>query len=156
MSAETSIVDKSVCELEIDLGEYRMMKDRLSAEKAGLQCQLADLKARCSIRLPQEKYHKIQVERAGVLKLLAEKEAEISELNQKAAELNTVKEVRKRQAGEILPSDMRRLVEIRDKWHGFSMDSDNHQKGREAAWKFSQELREVLAQIFNRKEFIDR
>lgn len=43
------------------------------------------------------------------------------------------------------------LVTIRDRWHDFSMEATNPKPAREAAWKFSQELRTVLKIYFDRK-----
>lgn len=145
---ELSIVEKSICELEIDDGEMLAMKQKFSAEKQALQGQLGELNAKCAIRLPQKEYQRIQTARSQIVKQLAEKETEIAALNRKRTELQTVMQVRKRQAGKFVPSDVKLLVEIRDRWHGFSMDSTNHQKAREVAYKISQELREFLKPRF--------
>lgn len=144
-----SIVEKAICELEIDDGELLSMKQRLSAEKQALQGSLAELNAKCATRLPNKEYQRIQSARGQIVKQLADKETEIGALNRQRAELNTVMQVRKRQAGKFVPSDVKALVEIRDRWHSFSMDSDNHQKAREVAWKISQELREFLKPHFH-------
>lgn len=143
-----SIVEKAICELEIDDGELLTMKQKLSAEKQALQGQLGELNAKCATRLPNKEYQRIQSARGQIVNQLAEKEIEICELNRQRAELQTVMQVRKRQAGKFVPSDVKLLTEIRDKWHAFSMDSDNHQKAREVAWKISQELREFLKPHF--------
>lgn len=143
-----SIVNKSIEQLEVDDGELRLIRQRLSAEKQALQGALGELNARCATRLPNKEYQKIQSARGQIVKQLAEKESELGEINSQRAELLTVLEVRKRQAGKFVPSDVKKLVEIRDRWHAFSMDSDNHQKAREAAWKISQELREFLKPHF--------
>lgn len=144
-----SIVNKSIEELEVDDGELRTMRQRLSAEKQALQGQLGELNARCATRLPTKEYQKIQSARGQIVKQLAEKESELGAINSQRAEVLTVLEVRKRQAGKFVPSDVKKLVEIRDRWHAFSMDSDNHQKAREVAWKISQELRELLKPHFH-------
>jgi uncharacterized protein YdaU (DUF1376 family) len=144
-----SIVKKTINELEIDAAEYCMMRKRLTAEKAALQSQLAEIKAACTTRLPQQKYHSLQKQRAQLVRQLMEKEQEIATLNETRVELNAVTQVRKRQAGMFSVGETRELVEIRDKWHGFSMDAANHQKAREVAWKISQELREVLKRHFD-------
>lgn len=146
---ELSIIEKSICELEIDDGELLTMKQRLSAEKQALQGQLGELNAKCATRMPQREYQRIQSARGQIVKQLAEKETEIGALNRQRAELQTVMQVRKRQAGKFVPSDVRLLVKIRDKWHAYSMDSNHHQKAREVAWKISQELREFLKPHFH-------
>jgi hypothetical protein len=140
-------LSKSVPELEIDDGEYRIARHRLSAEKQALQGQLSEINAKCSMRLKFSEYHKLQKARSELVKQLAEKEIEIGELNSRRAELSTVIEVRKHQ--EMGRHDIRQLVHIRDTWHAFSMDKANHQKAREAAWKFSQELGDVLKRFFS-------
>jgi hypothetical protein len=43
-----------------------------------------------------------------------------------------------------------REVNIRDRWHEFSMEKSNTQSAREAAFKFSQELREILKRHFQK------
>jgi len=144
-----SIVNKSIEELEVDDGELRIIRQRLSAEKQALQGQLGELNARCATRLPNKEYQKIQNARGQIVKQLAEKESELGALNSQRHEILTVLEVRKRQAGKFVPSDVKLLVEIRDRWHAFSMDSDNHQKAREVAWKVSQELLEFLKPHFH-------
>jgi len=147
-----SIVEKTICELEIDDGELLVMKRKLTAEKQALQGDLGTLNAKCATRLPQKEYQKIQNQRGDIVKMLANKEAEIGELNAKRAELQTVMQVRKRQAGKFVPSDVRLLVAIRDKWHDFSMDKNNPKSARETAWKISQELREFLKPHFNQAQ----
>lgn len=141
-----------LCELELADGEFRMMRQRLTAEKTALQSQLVEINARGKVHLPQHEYQKLQRARADVIKLLMEKESEIGAINDRRVELNTIKEVRKRQAGELAPERVRKLVEMRDRWHGFSMDPINHQKAREVAWKFSQELRDFLKPVFQPAE----
>lgn len=145
-----SMADKSICELEVDDGELRAMKQRLSAEKHALQGQLAELNSKCATRLPTRDFQRIQSQRGDVVKQLADKEIEIGALNTQRHEVLTVLEVRKRQAGHFAPTDVKKIVEIRDRWHDFSMDSENHQKAREVAWKFSQELREFLKPHFQK------
>lgn len=147
-----SILKKSICELEVDDGEMLAIRRKLSAEKQALQGMLGELNAKCATRLPQKEYQKIQSQRGQIVKQLAEKENEIGELNAKRAELQTVLEVRKRQAGRFQPSDVKRLVEIRDRWHAFSMDKLNPRSARETAWKMSQELREFLKPYFDRTQ----
>lgn len=144
-----SIVGKAICELEIDDCELLMMKQNLSAEKQALQGQVGELNAKCATRIPNNEYQRIQSQRGQVVKQIADKETEIGEINRRRAELNTVLQVRKRQAGKFVPSDVKQLVKIRDRWHAFSMDSDNHQKAREVAWKISQEIREFLKPHFH-------
>ncbi len=144
-----SIVNKSIAELEIDDGELRVMKQRLSAEKHALQGELAQINSQCVSRLPQKEYQRLQSRRGQIVKQLQEKEVEIGDLNSSRHEILTVLEVRKRQAQLFVPSDVRKLVEIRDRWHGFSMDKNNPKSARETAWKISQELREFLKPHFN-------
>ncbi len=147
-ATEPSIVEKSIAELEIDDGELRTMRERLVAEKTALQSELAELNSKCATRIDNYKYQTIQNRRAQVVKQVNDKEAELAELNARRTELNTVMQVRKRQAHRFVPSDVRQIVAIRDKWHAFSMDASNHQKAREIAWKVSQELREFLKPHF--------
>lgn len=144
-----SIVAKSISELEIDDGELLIMKQRLTAEKQALQGQIGELNAKCATRIPNNEYQRIQSQRGQIVKQIADKETEIGELNRQRTELQTVLQVRKRQAGQFAPSDTKVLVAMRDRWHAFSMDSDNHQKAREVAWKVSQELRELLKTRFH-------
>ena len=142
-----SIVEKSIPELEIDDGEYRAMKQKLSAEKHALQGQIAEINARCVTHLPQKEYQKLQNQRSQMVKQLQEKEVEIGELNARRTEVNTVLNVRKSQS--MNRWDIRQLVEIRDRWHGFSMDKNNHKQARETAWKISQEIGDVLKRYFD-------
>ena len=146
------LCEQTIEELEIADGEVLIQRTRLINEKAALSSRLAELKAACTIRLQSKDYHRLQKERAQVIKQLTEKEAELSLLKEQRVEINTVLQVRKRQAGLFVPKDMRKLVEIRDRWHDYSMDSKNHQKAREVAWKISQELREVLKAQFQKEE----
>lgn len=141
------LTELSLQELMIEDGELQILKQRLGMEKQGLQSQLVDLNSRCATRLPQKEYQRLQSQRGQIVKQLNEKEQEIGEVNARRAELNTIISVRKKEG--MRPSDIKQLVCLRDKWHGFSMDGGNHQKAREAAWKFSQELREILKHYFD-------
>ena len=146
---DCAIIEKSIEELELDNGELLILKQRLLAEKQALQGQLSELNAKCSMRLPSSEYHKIQSARGQVVKQLTGKESEIGALNAQRAELQAVMDVRKRQAKKFAPSDVRQLVEIRDRWHAFSMNPDNNKNARDVAWKISQELRAFLKPHFN-------
>lgn len=147
-TTEKSLTEKTIEELEIDCAECATLRQRLSAEKQALQGQLAEINAACIQRLPNKEFQRIRSKRFPIVRQLADKEVEIAEANRIQAEIHAVKEVRKRQAGRIVPSDIRSLVGMRDRWHEFSMDPKNHQKSREVAWKVSQELREFLKPHF--------
>ncbi len=149
---ELSVVEKSLVELEIDDAELRDQKHKVSQEKQALQGTLAELNAKCAVRLPGNEFLRIQRHRGQLVRQLADKEGELGAINRQRSELQTVMQVRRRQAGEFLPKDVRLLVAIRDRWHGFSMDSKNHQKARETAWKFSQELRDFLKPHFQESQ----
>jgi hypothetical protein len=144
-----SLTEKSIPELEIDDAELRIMKQRLSAEKQALQGQLGELNSKCATRIPTKDFQKIQSARGQLVKQLAAKESEIGALNAERHEVLTVLEFRKHAANKFPPSDVKKLVEMRDRWHSFSMDSKNHQRAREIAWKTSQELRDFLKPYFN-------
>lgn len=143
----SSLVEKSLPELTIDDGEFLIMRERLIQEKNALQGQLAEINAQCSHHLPQREYHKLQSWRGQIVRQLLDKDSEISELNARRAELNTVINVRKQES--FSPHQVRQLVEMRDRWHGFSMDAKRHQKERETWWHCSQELRELLKHYFD-------
>jgi len=143
----SALAEKSVAELEIDDGEFRVLKQRLIAEKQALQADLSAIKERCLVRLPLAEYQKLQRQRSRLVQQLMAKERELSELNAKRAELETVKQFRKESS--ITVSKMRELVGIRDHWHGFSMDEKNAPMARRLAWKFSQQLREFLKPYFS-------
>lgn len=143
------LVEKSIAELELDDGELRVEKQRLSAMKQSLQGEAARLNAKCATRIATAEYHKIQRERSEVVRQITGIEADISGVNARRTEVLAVLEVRKRQSGMFAPTDVRRLVEMRDRWHAASMDTETHQKAREMAWKNSQELRDFLKPYFS-------
>lgn len=145
---EKPLIEKSIEELEVDDGELRVQKQRLGAEKQALQAEAAALNAKCSTRLANADYHRVQRQRSDVVKQITAIEADISGVNARRYEVLTVLEVRKRQAGQFAPTDVKRLTEMRDQWHAASMDPSNHQKVRETYWKCSQELREFLKPYF--------
>lgn len=138
---------KSLQDLKIDDAEFAVLKGRLSAEKKSLEGQLAELNAQASVKLLSPDYHRNRSIRGTIVKQLMEKECEIAEVNSRRREVNTVIDVRKHQ--QLSPSGIRHLVEIRDRWHDFSMNPDNHKKARDTAWKISQELRTVLKSFFD-------
>lgn len=142
------LTEQSIEELDISVGEVRTLRQRVSAEKQALQGMIGQINARCAVRLPQKEYQQLQRERATVVGQIAEKESELGALNAQMSEIQTVLEVRKRQAKQIQPREVSALVELRDRWHDYSMDAKNHQKAREVAWKVSQELRALLKPIF--------
>jgi hypothetical protein len=145
--SSVSLVSQSIPELQVDAGELQIVRHRLVAEKRALEAQLAEVNAKCERRLPQQEYQKLRQQRAQIIRQMTEKEAEIADLNSRRAEVNTVLNVRTQKAFTV--PEIRQLVEIRDRWHGFSMDAGNHQKAREAAWQFSQELRALLKTHFD-------
>lgn len=122
----SSLVAKSLPELTIDDAEFRIMRQRMTAEKKALEAQLAEINARCSTHLPQKEYHKQQSQRG---------------------QLSTVISVRTQRAFTV--PQIRQLVEMRDRWHDFSMDAKRHQKERETWWHCSQELRDILKRHFD-------
>ena len=136
-------------ELMIDEGEAWALRQKLVADKMALQTQLGELNAKCSVILPKPEYHKIQSQRAVIVKQLGEKERELAELKIRRVALNVKKDIERVNKGMPV-SRVRDLVELRDRWHGFSMEPKNHQKAREAAWKFSQELGQILKLHFDR------
>lgn len=144
----SAIISKTVAELEIDDGELRMAKQKLSQEKHSLQGMIAEINSKCTTRLSQNDYHKIQKLRASIVNQLQQKEGEIADINSRRHELLTVLEVRKQQSNKFQPDDIRLLVSIRDKWHDFSMESKNPKAARDVAWKISQEIRAFLLPYF--------
>lgn len=132
-------------ELAIDAAELDIERQRVCAEKHACQAQLAELNAKCAVHLPGSEFKKIQQQRSEIIKLLSEKERELAELNSRRAEIRATLEVKK---NLVTPPFVKQIVAIRDQWHAFSMDAKNHQKAREAAWKVSQELRELLRAYF--------
>lgn len=139
--------DIEIKERILDEAELLASKDRLVAEKFGLQTQLAEINAECAVRLPNAKFYRLQQRRQALVREMSEKEKELAGIraNLRVAQAST--EITKRHA--FGGSHVRQLVQLRDKWHEFSMDSENGQKSREAAWKFSQELRSILKSYFS-------
>jgi chromosome segregation ATPase len=148
LAKKTPLVKKSIIELQIDDGELMALRRKLTAEKQAIQGQLGEINTKLKTTLPNDIFHKLNNRRGQLVKMLSEKESEVGELNAKRAELQTVLEVRKREAGHFQPHDVAKLVAIRDKWHDFSMDKKNPKSARETAWKISQEIRELLKPTF--------
>lgn len=146
----SELTKKTVAELEIDRGELLIARQRIVAELGALESQLAEFAARCATKLPAPQYHKIQQQRAEVVRLKNEKVAELGSLKSAVQEIQTVIEVRKAQAGGLTSGEVKQLVAIRDEMHEFSMDASNAKSARDAAWKFCQQLRTVLKIHFDR------
>lgn len=138
-------------ELELDRGELSVLRARICAEKTALQSELAELNSKCARRLEQSVFASIQRRRSEIVASVNEKENEIQSVNAQIQVAQQAVNV-KRKSVELERFEVRQLVEIRDRWHGFSMDPSNHQKARECAWKFSQELRDVLKRHFEKKD----
>lgn len=139
---------KTIPELEIDAAELDVLRAQLCMEKQGLQGQLAEINATLkSAVLPTKEYHRLMSIRGGVVKQLTELDQRIAAVKVRRMEVLVVRDVRKHEVVGV--GDIKRLVELRDRWHDFSMDKANPQRAREVAWKFSQELREILKRYFN-------
>jgi hypothetical protein len=138
----------SIPDLEIDNGQLHILKQKLVQEKQAIQAQLAEINARCSVILPTKQFHKIRSQRGQIVKMLTDKEAEISAVKARLTQVSTVLHVKKHE--EFGANEISKLVELRDKTHAFSMDPENHQKARETAWKFSQDLRTILRTYFHK------
>lgn len=141
---------KTLQELELDRGELVVTRTRLCAEKTALQSQVAELNSKCATRLNQSLFASIQRRRSELVSRVNEKEQEIQEINAQIQITQSAADA-KRHTVEVKRFEVRQLVHLRDQWHEFSMDPKNHQKAREAAWKFSQELREILKRHFESK-----
>lgn len=136
----------SIAELELESGELAQERQRIVAEKMALQSQIADLNLRCATTLPQHEFVKVQRERTRLVKEVNARESLLSELKAGRTVLGSVINAKRKES--FGPSEIHTLVEIRDRWHGFSMDSVNHQKAREVAWKVSQEIAKLLKSHF--------
>lgn len=121
-------------------------RERVTAEKQGIQAQLAEINARMAVRLPNDTFRKLTLQRKDLTSRLAQCEVDLASLKTKLRVAETQKAVAKRQAFDA--TCVRQLVDLRDQWHEFSMDSHQPQKARETAWKFVQELRAVLKSYF--------
>lgn len=153
----SSLVEKSLAELEIDDGEGRVVRDHLCQEKVALQSQLADIKGQLATRLPKDKYAALMRSRAMVVRQLMEKEREISGMNASLKAIFTVKDFKKSQSAKsklLSISDIRSPVSIRDEWHEFSFNEANTVSARRAAHKFSQQLRAFLKPHFESDDSI--
>lgn len=144
----SNTAEKSLEELQIDDGELLMQKHKLSQEKQAIQGELAGINARTKHKLPNKEFFKLKALRSNLAVQLSEKEREIGAINHARAELNTIINVRKRQAGMFPPYQVRQLVEMRDKYHEMSMDPKKHKEARNTAWNISQELRAFLKPFF--------
>ena len=144
----SEIMNKTAAELEVDIAELRTVRTRDAAEMKAIQAQLAALNAQLKTTQPQARYHKLMNQRAQLVRALHEFELSVQGLNQQITELNTVREHRWKQENHLTLEDVKLLIGIRDRWHEFSMDDTQHAKARQAAFKFSQELRTVLKKHF--------
>lgn len=144
----SEIMHKTSAELEVDIAELHNVRTRDTAEMKAIQAQLAELNAQLKTTQPQARYHKLMNQRAQMIRALHELELSVQGLNQKLKELNTVRAYRWKQENHLTVEDVKLLIGIRDRWHEFSMDDTQHAKARQAAFKFSQELRAVLRKHF--------
>lgn len=128
-------------------GENAVAMQKLTSEKMAMQAQLTELNAKCATRLPNSEFQKIQNRRKDIVRMLFEKEREIADLKISRAVNSTAIKVQSKKS--LGPSYIRQLVEMRDRWHDFSMDGNHHHKARETAWKMSQELRAILKLFFD-------
>jgi capsule polysaccharide export protein KpsE/RkpR len=140
-------MSKSLAELEIDDAELQVTRHRFASELQSLIGQLVEINAKLKITLPVNEFRKLNSQRGQVVKQITEKNQEVAIVKAEAAAVRAAMEVQKRKALNL--HDVRELVEIRDRWHEFSMDKGNHQKAREAAFKFSQELKIILKRYFD-------
>lgn len=141
------LAEQSLPELMLGEGEYRAMRQRLVQEKLAIQQQLTEVNRKLTLKWPFAELQKLKHQRQSIIASLQAKEMEISEFNQERAEIETVMEIRKRQQFGI--QQITALVALRDSWHEYSMDTANHQKAREVAFKVSQELRALLKPYFD-------
>lgn len=117
--------------------EYGEAKTRLVAEKAALQAQLADVNAKCAVRLSSAVFGKVQKERAELVRRLQEKEMELAQckLNHPPPEYHAPRGV------------VRELSDIRDRFSEFASDEDYHQAYRLAASHVVRDLNGVLKKL---------
>lgn len=146
---EKPLLEKTVAELLLDQNELGAIRHRYAQEKMALQGQLievnAALKTKDKLR-DKAGFHRLNQHRTNILKSLSEKENDITLINQRRTEIQAVIDVRKQQQFGI--KQIRELIDVRDRWHEFSMEKSNHQKAREVAFKVSQELRTLLKPYF--------
>lgn len=139
---------QTVAELELDLADLRIARQKLVQEKGAIEAMLAEVNVSLKARLPHDVYVKKSRQRSDIIRQIADKLGEIMAINQRLTELQARRDFRKQQDGTLGPEDVRLLVGIRDRWHEFSMDPAQHAKARQAAFQFSQELRAVLKKHF--------
>lgn len=142
------VAQKTIAEIEIDIAELHLARHRLIEEKAGLQAQLSEIKAIVAVLMPKPEFAKVMRRRADIISRMSLKDREISAMKSQITAMEATKSVRKSQEKEFSNGSVTEVRLIRDKWHDFSMDSTNHQKAREVAWKMSQEINVVLKKYF--------
>ena len=132
--------------LVMDRAELKQVRQSYVSEKLAIVEKLGAINARCKGRLPNAEFHRLQSQRGQLVKDMARVEAKLAEINAGSAAINATIDVRTQPA--LNHSDIKKLVEIRDRWHDYSMNKLNHQKAREVAWKLSQELKDFLRPYF--------
>ncbi len=130
-------------ELKMDKAEMEIARQRLVQEKTALQSELAEINAQCRVTLPMPKFQKLQSQRGQIIRQVNEKECEISQINIQLRQVNTVVSV-KTERKEISKTVIKSFVQMRDKYHEFSMNPDNTQEARRIFWAVSQEIRGIL------------
>lgn len=129
----------------MNINELTEARTRLINEKSGIVAQLAEVNSTLKATLPIKQYQAATQARVNLVSRLSKIEIEIGELNISIRNLHSAQD----DTREFGKWRVRQLVAIRDQWHGYSMSSTNPKPARAVAWKFSQELNEVLKSYFN-------
>lgn len=137
-----------VDEAKLDQVDFLAEKRRLVAEKFALQSQLVECNAELKITHPIAKYNAFCRQRVELIKMINERERDLSIVNQRLSESSAV--INKGAHSKNLSKHIiRQFVQIRDKWHNYSMEDANNPMARRTAWAVSQEIREVLKAYFD-------
>ena len=144
----SEMLNKSLEELRIEKGQMDINRQRVANEKKSVAAQLTELNAEIGGKKhPHDVFHRLQKRRSELVRMLNEKESELAEVNSQISGLNTFIDVRTQQSKES-KLNVRKLIEMRDRWHEHSMNPTRDQKTREVFWKCSQEIREFLKPYF--------
>ena len=129
------------------MAELQAERAELTATKASHQGQLAEINGELSGTLPMNKYVALKKQRAVLVAELNQTEMKLGQNKRAITACHAEREIAENK--EFGRWRIRQLVAIRDQWHGFSMNPENPKPARQAAWKFSQELREILKSYFD-------
>lgn len=136
------------------MAQLKSERAGLIQAKSGLETQLAEIKARCSTRLPQYEYHRLQQERTELVRQMGNIQSRFGAINEEISKLaleeNAANQARRADRAADAPSDLvSALSALRQEYQEFSADTSRISSMRAMASEFVLKLNPIIKKAVN-------